>query len=393
MIGDGWDDNPSIRPGPPDGASAPRRVAVVTGSRAEFGLLTPVMEAIDRHPELELRVIAAGSHLVSPALTFRDVKACFPIADSVPMQVAGRVGRFEDAEAVGRGVARFARAFAAIAPAWVVVLGDRIEAFAAAAAAAVGGWTLAHVHGGDRAEGVADESMRHAITKLAHLHLPASAASAERIVRMGEAPGFVRVVGSPAIDGLAEIPPMDDLAYAEVGSPETIVLLHPVGRSDEMEEAVAVEVLAAVGREGTLAFMPNLDPGRAGIVRAVAASGVRTIEHLPRAAFVGLLKRVARAGGVLVGNSSLALIEAAALRLRAVDVGPRQSGRERPGSVVHAERESREAVAGAIRAARSLDLSGLTHPFGDGRAGERVASSLAGIDPRNPGLTRKRCAY
>jgi hypothetical protein len=172
VIGDGWDGDPSVRPDTNPEPARRTRVAIVTGSRAEFGLLVPVMHAVQARPELELQVIAAGSHLIQPALTLRDVKALFPIIDSVPMQIAGRVGRAEDAQALGTGISRFARVYAAHAPDWIVVLGDRIEAFAAASAASIGGYLLAHIHGGDRAEGVADEAMRHAITKLANLHFP-----------------------------------------------------------------------------------------------------------------------------------------------------------------------------------------------------------------------------
>ncbi|MEK6701584.1 MAG: UDP-N-acetylglucosamine 2-epimerase [Planctomycetota bacterium] len=397
MIGDGWDSGVSIRPeNAPREPGARRRVAVVTGSRAEFGLLRPVMAGVARHPELELLVIAAGSHLISPALTFRDVKAEFTVADSIPMQVAGRTGRAEDADALGRGISRFTRSFVAHAPDWVVVLGDRIEAFAAAAAASVGGWAVAHLHGGDRAEGIADEAMRHAITKLAHLHLPATTQSAERIVRMGERPEGVIVVGSPAIDDLAAIPVMGDAAFIELGSPDTIVLFHPLGRSDEMEEAAATQLLAACAGRRTLALAPNHDAGRNGILRAIAPwhkqGGGHFVEHLPRAKFVALLKRLAK-GGVLVGNSSAGLIEAAALKLAVVDVGHRQSGRERPANVVHAQGESARLVEAAIKAAVALDLSSLAHPYGPGDAGLRAASALASIDPREPRLLRKKSTY
>ncbi|QKK06820.1 MAG: hypothetical protein HND58_00675 [Planctomycetota bacterium] len=144
MIGDGWDGDPSVRPGEFDASSGGgvRRVAVVTGSRAEFGLLKPVMAAVQAHAGLELLVIAAGSHLIPPAETFREVKKAFPVTDSVPMQKPGPSTRLDDAEAVGRGVSRFARSFAGNRPDWVVVLGDRIEAFAAAAAASVAGIPL-----------------------------------------------------------------------------------------------------------------------------------------------------------------------------------------------------------------------------------------------------------
>lgn len=396
MIGDGWDGDPSVRPSsePDEGARARRRVCVVTGTRAEFGLLRPVMHAIHRRTELELAVIASGAHLISPAHTLRDVKAEFNIADAVPMQIAGRTGRVEDAESVARGVGRFARSFDRLRPDWVVVLGDRIEAFAAAAAGSIAGFAVAHLHGGDRAEGVADEAMRHAITKLAHLHLPASAQSAERIIRMGERPEHVITVGSPAIDDLASMPEMAPLEFEALGAPRVLMLMHPIGRPSEIEEADAAALLESGGDPArVLALMPNHDPGREGIVRAIESSGVRRAEHIARAGFIGLLRALARHGGVLVGNSSAGLIECAALRVPVVNVGPRQAGRERAGNVVDVDHLEPGALRRAMERARTLDLSAQGHPFGDGRAGERAAAALARTNPHDPALLRKRNTY
>jgi len=372
-----------------------RRVAVITGTRAEFGLLKPVMRAIVDHEQLELLVIAAGSHLILPGVSFREVKAAFPIAEIVPMQIAGKTGRTEDAEALARGIARFTRAFDKLRPDWVVVLGDRIEAFAAAVAASVGGWALAHIHGGDRAEGIADEAMRHAITKLAHLHLPATPESAARVIKMGERPEHVHTVGSPAIDDLAAFAPLSDTDFEELGRPAVVFLMHPIGRSKELEEAGAASVLEALSSERVLALAPNLDAGREGILLAIANSGVRTTDHLPRERLIGLFKRLAAASprGVLVGNSSAALIECAALQLPAVDLGQRQGGRERCGNVVHVDSERSEAVVRAVCSARAIEPAGVTHPYGDGTAGPRIAAVLAQINPHDPALLRKRCPY
>lgn len=375
-----------------------RRVAVVTGSRADFGLLRPVMLAVRDHPRLELAVIAAGSHLVSPAETYRDVKKDFGdhIADAIPMQVAGRTGRLEDAEALGVGVSRFARCFARLRPAWVVVLGDRIEAFAAACAASIGGIALAHIHGGDRAEGVADEAMRHAVTKLAHLHLAATEQSAGRIRRMGERPDCVHVVGSPAIDGLDQIRALPDARWRELGQPECVVLFHPVGRPPAEEERAARAILGALDGRRVLAFHPNVDPGRDGILRAIeaaASDSVRAVSHLPRDEFVGLLKRLADTGGLIVGNSSGALIEAAALRVPAVDIGRRNEGRERGGNAVRADDETTPAVRAALDRARSIDRAAISHPFGNGRAGARIADVLAHVDPGDSRLLCKRRVF
>lgn len=391
MIGDGWDGDPAVRPGcERDEPRPPRRILVVTGSRAEFGLLRPVMRAIERHPALSLLVVAAGSHLIPPAQTYREVKRDFAVADSIPMQAAGRTTRFDDTQAVGQGLARFGRSFDRLRPDWVVVLGDRIEALAAAVAASIGGFPLAHIHGGDRAEGLADEAIRHAITKMANLHFAATRASAERLVRMGEA--HVHAVGSPAIDELAGLAPLSDAAHADLGAPLAVFLMHPIGRSDEQEEHAAGEVLAGLreGLEGPiLALYPNHDPGRAGILRAIESAGVRNVSHLPREAFVSLLARLARQAGVLAGNSSAGLIEAAALRCPAIDVGSRQAGRERVGNVVHTDRENRSDVREAVAQARRLDLSSLDHPYGDGHAGQRIAEILAHAVP----TIRKRNTY
>lgn len=373
------------------------RIAVATGTRAEFGLLEPVMRAVRGHASLELFTLVAGAHFLKPSETWREVDAPFGVNARIPMQHEGETGRLADAAALGRGVEGFARAIAELRPDWVVVLGDRIEAFAAASAASVGGVAVAHLHGGDRAEGVADEAMRHAITKLSHLHLAATSASAERIIRMGEDPSRVRVVGSPAIAGLEAIDAMGDERYAALGSPDALFLMHPVGRDAGAEEATATAALRACVEAGrrTLALAPNFDPGREGVARAIAAYGVRALEHLPRREWVALMRRVAREGGVLVGNSSAGLIEATALSpaLPAVDIGPRQSGRERPACVVHAEAETTRAVLGAIREALRVDRTAVAHPYGDGRTGARVADALAEAGRPDSSLLRKRNAY
>ncbi|MCA9303478.1 MAG: UDP-N-acetylglucosamine 2-epimerase (hydrolyzing) [Phycisphaerales bacterium] len=371
-----------------------RRVMVVTGTRAEFGLLRPVMYAVNDRPELELRVVAAGSHLVQPAVTFREVKAEFGIADSIPMQTAGKIGRHEDVESLGKGIARFGRSLALNEPDWVVVLGDRIEAFAAACAASIGGYALAHIHGGDRAEGVADEAMRHAITKLAHLHFPATETSAERIKRMGEDPERVQVVGSPAADGLTHIERAGPAFLSELGNPECLVMMHPIGRDDGVEQAAMNAVLEGVADKRTLVMHPNLDPGRRGIVRAIEEHADRVVvrEHLPRDQFVGVLKHLAASNGVVVGNSSAGLIECAIIGCPSVDVGNRQSGRERcDGWTLHAD-ENSAAIRDAVSRVLVIPERG-DHPYGDGKTGVRIAEILASTDPHAPGFVRKQCTY
>lgn len=375
-------------------------VCIVTGTRAEFGLLRPVMDAVAAHARLELRVVVTGAHLLGPAETWREVAASYTIDARVPMQRPGESGRMADARALGRGVEGLAEAFDGLRADWVVVLGDRIEALAGACAASVGGVALAHIHGGDRAEGVADEAMRHAITKMAHLHLAATEQSASRIMRMGEPPERVVVTGSPAIDGLDAMR-ANNSEQQIGGTPSILVMLHPCGLSGEEERAWADAVIGGVTdavRGGHVAVMaPNHDAGRESLLDvmspAVGKRGWRWIEHLPRERFVGLLKSMRERGGVLVGNSSAGLIECSALGVGVVNVGPRQNGRERSGNVVDVASADRAAVAEAIGRARGLHLSGHSHPYGDGDAGKRIAGVIAGVDIGSAGFLRKCNSY
>jgi UDP-hydrolysing UDP-N-acetyl-D-glucosamine 2-epimerase len=368
--------------------SARRRVTAVTGSRADFSLLAPVMRAIAAHEALALDVVVTGTHLLPPARTVSEVEAVFPVAARIPMQQPGPATRLADAAALGRGISGLAAHLASSPPDVVLVLGDRIEAFAAAATAAVAGIRAAHLHGGDRAEGIADEAMRHAITKLAHIHLVATSASAARVVAMGEEPARTHVVGSPAIDGLADAPPLDDRAFALLGEPEILVLMHPEGAGDDVEAARAARLLRLCRRRGrVLALHPNHDPGRDGIVRAIGEAGVVHRPHLSRASFIGLLRRCR----MIAGNSSAGLIECAAIPLRCVDVGARQAGREKPDHVVSCSSWDEADLAAALdRAARPIEP--FHHPYGDGRTGPRVASLLASFDPSAHPL-RKRNTY
>ncbi|HWB20671.1 MAG TPA: UDP-N-acetylglucosamine 2-epimerase [Phycisphaerales bacterium] len=362
-------------------AHSPRTIAVVTGTRAEFGLLLPIMRAIAAHPALRLQVIATGTHLLTNPGTLAEVRAVFPDAAVVPMYDPTHTGRSADAAALGRGTTALAEHFAKARPDIVLVLGDRIEALAATLAATVSGIRVAHVHGGDRAEGQTDESIRHAVSKLAHLHFPATPASSHRLVAMGEESRRIHVAGSPAVDGLREIPPMSDSEFALNGSPSVIFLLHPTSDDEDLEHERAGTLIRACRDAGaTLLLDPNHDPGRAGILKAIAESELPRIDHLPRTGFIGLLKRA----HLLVGNSSAGLIECAALGLRVVNVGSRQNGRETPANVTTIHDWDFIAVQRAIHEqlaqARKYGALQCHHPYGDGHAGSVIADALSRAD-------------
>ncbi len=356
-----------------------RTMAVVTGSRADFGLLEPVMRAIREHAGLNLRVVISGTHLVTG--TWRDITAAgFDIDAKVRMQRKADTGRAADVEALSRGVSGMGRWFSAMRPDLVLVLGDRIEPLAAALAGQVGGFAVGHIHGGDRAEGVADEAMRHAISKLATIHFAATAQSARRLRRMGEDPRYVLNVGSPAVDGLKTVTPASD-------APQVIVMQHPVGLGDATEQRHMTATLKATANATRLVMAPNADPGAAGIRAALAQANIQPTGHLPRMRWLSLL-----AGAkLIVGNSSAGLIEAAVLKTPCVNIGPRQAGRQKPGNVVDCDYGASN-VREAIHRAGQLNLSRLRHPYGNGRTGRKIARALGELDwaklPR-----RKRNTY
>ena len=372
-----------------------RRVAVVTGTRAEWGLLRPVCTAIQARDDLALEIYAGGAHLLAPAMTIDEVRAFAAETHEFSMQQTGATGRAADAHALARGMASLSNILEQRSPDVVVVLGDRIEAFAAACSASIGGIRVAHIHGGDRAEGVADEAMRHAITKLAHIHFPATRESAHRLERMGEEVRRIHCTGSPAIDGIAAITPLSDARYQELGSPEFVFLLHACGRDARLEEHDATVLLDAVSAQGrVLALAPNSDAGREGVVTAITAAHrqvthvphVMHVPHLPRNEFIGLLRR--KEVRALVGNSSAGLIEAAALGVRALNVGTRQGGRERADNVVDVECVERGLVTQGLSRALELSPSG-AHPYGDGDASARIAAILASYDLREHSLAKR----
>jgi UDP-hydrolysing UDP-N-acetyl-D-glucosamine 2-epimerase len=374
-----------------------KRVAVVTGTRAEYGILHSVLEAIHAHPRLELQLVVTGMHLLRKfGHTVDEIVADgWPVAARVPMQ-RGCDGGAVQAEGLARGVAGMARCFERDHTDVVVVLGDRIEAMAAALAAVTTGRVLAHIHGGDVAPGDFDESLRHAITKLAHVHFPATRASMRRILRLGEPAESVHLVGAPGLDRLRAL--MAETGPRRERSGCALVVQHAYGRPAAVEERVASAVLRGTTDAGLrrLVIYPNSDRGHHGIVRAIerharghSATAVRVFRSLPRDDYLRHLLQV----DVLIGNSSSGIIEAPFAGTPSVDVGWRQRGRQVGGpGVIHAT-ESLGAVRAALRDAfRKHRPRGGRSVYGDGTAGPRIASILAKLR-LSPELLRKQIAY
>ena len=370
-----------------------RRVCFVTGTRAEYGLMRRTLDAIRSTPTLQLQIIATGLHL--DVTRGRSVERIREDGHSVDAEVPWPATTTAPAlaAATGRATAGIAEALATLDSDIVLVVGDRVEALAAATAGHLSNRIVAHVHGGDRAAGQADDAIRHAVTKLSHLHFPATAESAERLRRLGEDEWRIVQAGSPGLDGIIE----DAAPDPTPGDPFALLVLHPTRDDPVAERATAERLLSAV-LATTVARVeivwPNADLGATGITDAwLAAEGDRrVVQHrdLPRRDFLRLMRDAA----FMAGNSSSGIIEAASFGTPVLDVGPRQAGRERSGNVAHAtdcDEEVAAAVA-ALFAGRPAPRWEGGNVYGGGEAGVVIARHLAAVE-LDARLRRKLIAY
>ena len=362
-----------------------RRICYVTGSRADFGLMERTLHQIADHSRLELSLCVTGMHLSRKyGLTIRDVeRSGLPVRARIPVKLSGTSGA-EMARGLSTMLRGFIDAFQRIRPDVVLLLGDRGEMLAGALAAVHLNIHVAHIHGGERS-GTIDESIRHAVSKLAHYHLTATSQARRRLVRMGEDRDRVFYTGAPGLDGLAAPAHRERAVLCrEYGlEPEraiALVVYHPVVQDAALEGERMTALLSGVKRTGAqiLCLQPNSDAGgatiRTTIRRFKGKHGLRAVTHMSRPDFVAWLA----AADVMVGNSSSGIIEAASLGLPVVNVGDRQFGRERSANVTDVPAKA-APVSRAIKAALASGRKVWRNVYGDGRAGERITALLAGL--------------
>lgn len=378
-------------------AGAPRKICVVSGSRAEYGLLRGVMQGIAEDPSLQLQTVVTGMHLLPEfGLTYCEIQLDgFHIDCKVPMFPPDAAARDDSpvgiAKAMGIGLAGFAEAFRDLRPDLVVILGDRFEMLCVATAAMLARIPLAHLHGGEATEGLIDEAIRHSITKMAQLHFVAAEAYRRRVIQLGEQPEHVFLVGGLGVDGIRRTTLLDrsELETAlgfRLGTRSLLVTFHPVTLENATAEAQMGELLAALAEleDTQLIFtLPNADTdGRVliGMINDFVAA------HADAHAFASLgqqryLSCMAQVDG-LVGNSSSGLLEAPSLHKGAVNIGERQRGRLRAASVIDCA-PTREAIGDAVKQLFSPEfqagLPDVRSPYGEGGASGKVVATLKSI--------------
>lgn len=367
-----------------------RRIAIITGTRAEYGLLKGLIAAVRDEPTLDLKLVVTAAHL-SPEFgeTWREIAADgFEIDERIEILLSSdsAVGV---SKAMGLGMIGFADAFARLKPDIVVVLGDRFEILAAAAAALIARIPVAHIHGGETTEGAFDEAIRHAVTKMAHLHFVAAAPYRDRVIQLGEDPARVFLVGGLGIDAIRTLKLLDRTTLeaaldCSLGERNLLVTFHPPtldadGATTQM--SALFDALEVVEPNTHLIFtMPNADPGG----RALAAQVEAFVAHRSNAhAYASLgqlryLSCLAHVDGV-VGNSSSGIIEAPSFGVGTINIGDRQAGRLRATSIIDCAPQ-REAIEAALvmlaSPAFSSGLGNVNNPYGNGGASDAIVAVL-----------------
>jgi UDP-hydrolysing UDP-N-acetyl-D-glucosamine 2-epimerase len=383
-----------------------RKICIVVGSRANYSSIKSVMCAVRAHPDLKLQLIVGASALLDRFGSVVDVIEAdgFEPDAKVTMIVEGETPGTM-AKSTGLGLLELPTIFGMLKPDMVVSVGDRFETMATAVAAAYMNIPLAHTMGGE-ISGTIDESIRHAVTKLSHLHFPANQQAADRIIRMGEDPQAVHVVGCPRIDLVAEIArgnghleSPDWLEREGVGAhitldtPFLLVSQHPVTTEYGEGEAQIVETLMALHelQMPTIMLWPNADAGSEDVSRGMRKfrethkpEYIRFYKNFPIETYVRLMLSC----GCAIGNSSAPLREGAFVGVPTVNIGTRQQGRDRADNVVDAGYDRREIVA-AVKQQLAHGRYASNHLYGDGGAGARIAKILVDAPLR----VQKRLSY
>lgn len=371
-----------------------RKICVVTGSRAEYGLLYWLMKGIADDPDLHLQIIVTGMHL-SPefGLTYRvieedgfriDARVEMLLSSDTPVGIA---------KSIGLGVIGFADAIERLKPDILLVLGDRYEILAAAQAAMVARVPIAHLHGGEATEGLIDEAIRHAVTKMAHLHFVAAEPYRERVIQMGEDTNRVFNFGAPGLDNIFKLDLLDreqleaSLNF-KLGKLNFLVTYHPVTLNDKSSSEGMNSLLKALDEfpeAKIIITRPNADTDGRLIIRMIDDYAARQPQRVVVFTSLGQLRYLSAIThvDVVIGNSSSGLVEVPFLKKPTVDIGDRQLGRLKAASVLECD-ETFEAIKAAIEKALSepfqRSLAGVESLYGSGNASFRIKECLKGVN-------------
>lgn len=366
-----------------------RKICVVTGTRAEYGLLYWLMKEIQSDASLELQVIVTGMHL-SPefGLTYKEIEKDFTINRKIEMLLSSDTS-VGIAKSMGLAQISFAEAYDELSPDIVVVLGDRFEIFSAATAAMIARIPIAHIHGGETTEGAFDEAIRHSITKMSHLHFVATEAYRQRVIQLGEAPDKVFNFGAPGLDNILNLhlltkEELEKETGFRLGKKNLLVTFHPVTLEQRTAKEQFQQLLAALDElSDTQIIFTKANADTDGRVintmidsyvaankdKAIAFTSLGHLRYLSALQYVD----------AVVGNSSSGLTEAPSFKIGTINIGDRQRGRIKAASVIDCAPD-RRAIIDAIEQLYSpgfqKSLCDVTNPYGEGGSSQKIAGIL-----------------
>ena len=371
-----------------------KKVCVVTGSRAEYGLLRWVIEGIRDSVLLELQLVVTGTHLSHEfGFTVQEIVKDGFVPDYRVEMLLSSDTSVGVSKSLGLGVIGFADAFESLQPDAVLVLGDRYEIFAAVTAAMIARIPIVHIHGGELTEGMVDEAIRHGITKMSHVHLVAAKEYRDRVIQMGEQPNLVFNVGGLGVESVKRSQLMsrnqvEEALGLKLLQPALLVTIHPVTLDPEKSVAEFSEMLEAfkLFPETQVIFtMPNSDTEWRLIAEMVESfcnlhPNAHSFQSLGQLLFLSLMAQV----NAVVGNSSSGLLEAPAVGVGSIDIGGRQQGRIKAPSVLSVE-GNRDSIYSALKTLVFDDfvsnLPPFENPYGDGQASQKIVKILEEIEP------------
>lgn len=369
-----------------------RKILVVTGSRAEFGLLKPLLYKIKKDPDLILQIIATGMHLSKKyGLTVNEIhEAGFKTDLEIDLMLE------DDSEesitqSIAIGMTHFMSAYKSLSPDLIIILGDRFEMLPVAISALIGKVPVAHIHGGEKTEAAYDEAIRHSITKMSHVHFAANEEYRKRIIQLGESPETVFNVGGLGVDAIKEIKlltkeELEKSLKLKFLDKNLLITFHPVTLNQTGSEDEVKELLGALKnlKETSLIFtMPNADSGNAKIFDLIEEficknNNAYAFKSLGQLRYFSCMSLV---DGV-VGNSSSGLLEAPTFKIGTINIGDRQKGRLQAGSVLN-------CIAKKNKILESLNfmysdkfqskLKNVKNPYGDGGASIKIVDTLKKI--------------
>lgn len=373
-----------------------KKICVVTGTRAEYGLLYWLMKEIEADSDLELQLIVTGMHL-SPefGLTYKEIEKDFTITKKIEMLLSSDTS-IGISKSMGLAQISFADSFAELKPDIVVVLGDRYEIFSAVSAAMIARLPIAHLHGGETTEGAFDESIRHSITKMAHLHFTAAEEYRNRVIQLGEHPNRVFNVGGMGIENIKRLKFLEKEALEEsidfkFGQKNLLVTFHPVTLENSTAASQFQELLNALDtqHETHIIFTKANSDTDGRIInlmideyvaknrdKSVAFTSLGQLRYLSALQFMD----------AAVGNSSSGLLEAPSFKIGTINIGDRQKGRLKAASVIDCE-PAQKSIVEAFKKVYSAEfqksLKSIQNPYGDGIASKQILEILKKIDLSN----------